>query len=123
MPKSRNKRANGKVKSYVQKDPSGNPIRKRDKKPLKDIRIKQMMRTQMLNQACESLTSAEVKLAIEKGKGHTLSYITTVLDGAGVPVDGETKTLTLASLDIARLDSILKYKERSEKAMQTASIQ
>tara|TARA_R110000765_G_scaffold26628_3_gene64899 strand:- start:3044 stop:3421 length:378 start_codon:yes stop_codon:yes gene_type:complete len=114
MPKSKSKRKNGKLNKYVQRDYAGNPVRARDESHHKDVRIRQMMRMQTLTNACESLTSAEVQLAIEAGKGHEMSYISTTLDDNGVPIDGDTKLITLANLDVNRLQSILAHKESIE---------
>jgi len=115
MAKSKNKRKNGTVKKYVQKDRAGHPISlSNSSKLVKNIKFKKMMRTQMLNQACESLTADEVQTQIDKGKGCELSYIATKLDENEVPVSGETKTISISNSDIERLKSIYRYKIRIE---------
>ena len=118
MSKSNNKRKNGKVKKSSQKDFSGNHIRARDLNHQKSIKIKQMMRMQTLTSACESLTSAEVQLAIDAGKGHEMSYISTKLDDNGVPVEGDTVLIKLANVDIRRLVAIFNHKEAGEQQLQ-----
>ena len=117
MPKSSNKRKNVKVKKSVQRDGAGNPIRARDNVPIREIRIKQMMRMQLLNSACESLTSTEVQMAIDAGKGHAMTYVSTELDKNGVPTSGETKSISLANVDVTRLKSIFTQKEASEQEL------
>lgn len=120
MAKSNNKRKNGKIKKSVQKDRAGHVISlsKNNSKLVNNIKFKKMMRTQMLNQACESLTADEVQAQIDKGKGNELSYISTKLDENGVPVSGETKRILISNSDIERLESIYRYKVRSEKLSQ-----
>ena len=117
MPKSSSKRKNGTTKKYVQRDYAGNPVRARDKKHHRTVQIRQMMRMQLLNTACESLTSTEVQMAIDAGKGHAMSYVSTELDENGVPTSGVTKTISLASVDIQRLQSIHTRKVSSEEEM------
>lgn len=117
MPKSSTKRKNGRTKKYVQRSANGDPINKRSTTMINTIRRKQMVRTQLLHQACLSLTSAEVQMAIDSGAGHEMSYVTTKLDDNGVPVDGETKTITLSKVDLTRLESIHRYKVKSEELM------
>jgi hypothetical protein len=80
-------------------------------------RYRQMMRTQLLNVACQSLTAAEVQSAIEKGVNHSLSYVSTKLDENGVPVDGETKQIKLSNIDLRRLEMIKRNKESNESFM------
>lgn len=120
MAKSKNKRKNGTIKKYVQKDRAGHVISlsKDNSKLVNNIKFKKMMRTQMLSQACESLTADEVQAQIDKGKGNELSYISTKLDENGVPVSGETKSVVISNSDIERLKSIYRYKVRSEKLSQ-----
>ncbi len=120
MPTSKKKRKNGKVYNYVQKDFSGDPVKARDKKHTRNTRISQMLRMQTLSSACESLTSAEIQSAIDSGKGHEMSYISTKLDENGVPVEGSTKTIKLANIDIQRLESIHKTKLQSEELAKNA---
>tara|TARA_R100000541_G_C1867722_1_gene80300 strand:+ start:309 stop:692 length:384 start_codon:yes stop_codon:yes gene_type:complete len=118
MPKSNNKRKNGKVKKYSQKDSSGKHIKARDLNHQNSIRAKQMMRMQLLTSACESLTSAEVQMAIDAGKGHEMSYVSTKLDEKGVPTEGDTLLIKLSNLDTVRLNSIFNHKKAGEKKMQ-----
>ena len=120
MPTSKKKRKNGKAYNYVQKDFAGNPVKARDLKHTRNTRVKQMIRIQMLGSACESLTSVEIQAAIDSGKGTELSYISTKLDESGVPVEGETKTIKLANIDIQRLESIHKTKLQSEELAKNA---
>jgi len=91
-----------------------------EKKKESETRYKQMMRTQLFHQACESLTTEEVKSAMVNGA--TLKYIHTILDENGVPVDGETKELKVSNLDIKRLESILRYKESREEQLNNTKI-
>ena len=117
MPKSSTKRKNGRNKKCVKKDSAGNIVNSKNTKQIRNIRIKQMLRMQLLNSACQSLTACEVKIAIDKGSGHKMSYISTELDKNGVPVDGVTKQITLSNIDVARLESIWTNKLASEKQM------
>lgn len=117
MTKSKNRRKNGRVKKYVQKDAAGFPVKARNKRHIREARFKQMMRVQLLHTACQSLTSSEVKMAMDKGKGHEMSYVSTKLDENGVPTSGETKTIKLSKIDIDRLESIYQSKLASEEQM------
>ena len=117
MPKSKSRRKGGVSKKYVQRDSAGNPVRAKDNKHIRNISVKQIMRMQTLNSACESLTSAEVQTAIDAGKGYELSYVSTVLDDGGVPISGDTLTIRLANIDIDRLKSILKHKGAAEETV------
>lgn len=76
---------------------------------------KQYMRTQLIHNACESLTAEEVKDAMVKG--YELNYISTTLDDNGVPVDGETKTIKISNIDILRLQPIYEAKIRQEESL------
>lgn len=118
MPKSNNKRKNGKVKKSSQKDFSGNNIKARDLNHQNSIRAKQMMRMQLLTSACESLTSAEVQMAIDAGKGHEMSYVSTKLDEKGVPTEGDTLSIKLSNVDTRRLTAIFNHKKDGEQQMQ-----
>jgi predicted PilT family ATPase len=117
MPTSKKKRKNGKIKKSVQKDFAGNPVRARDLKHTRSTRISQMLRIQTLGSACESLTSVEIQSAIDSGKGHELSYISTKLDENGVPVEGDTKTIKISNVDLVRLEAIHRTKVQSEEMM------
>lgn len=86
-----------------------------------------IMRTYMLQDACNSLTSKEVRdiynqavlrrdsTETVKGPKPVLKHVTTVLDENDVPVSGETKEIQISNSDIARLESIFQAKEREEK--------
>jgi hypothetical protein len=91
-----------------------------EKKKESEARYKQMMRTQLFHQACESLTTEEVKQAMVNGA--ILKYIHTTLDEKGVPVDAGIKELKVSNLDIKRLESILKYKESREEQLNNTKI-
>jgi hypothetical protein len=73
---------------------------------------KQFMRTQLIHNACESLTAEEVKEAMVKG--YELKYISTQLDENGVPIEGETKSIKISNIDILRLRPIYDSKLKQE---------
>lgn len=74
---------------------------------------KRMMRTQMLNNAAESLSAKELEDVMENTK--ILRFVQTELDENGVPVDGETKEIKLSNIDIKRLEGVLANKRANEQ--------
>lgn len=104
MPKSRRRKP-----KQIMKDASGKPF---SKKGMREAQRKITMRHMALSQACESLKASEIEELINSEPfGGTLDYIQTKLDENGVPVDGETKQLTVGgSADKARLERILENK-------------
>jgi hypothetical protein len=82
------------------------------------VRYKQMMRTQMIHNACESLSAVEVQAAMEefeKNKTATLSYVTTELDENGVPISGDVKELKISAIDVRRMQGVLDSKRANEE--------
>lgn len=74
---------------------------------------KQMMRTQMLHNAAESLSAKELEMAMLGSR--VMYFVETKLDDNGVPVDGETKQVKLSKLDVRRLEGVLETKKANEK--------
>lgn len=108
MAKSSKKRKNGKVKPSIQRDFSGAISNSRTKSHNRKVNYKRMMRSQLLYQACESLTAEEVLKSMVSGS--KMSYISTKLDENGVPVEGDTKDILITSADLPRLEAIYKNK-------------
>ena len=123
MAKSRKK------KKYVQKDSAGNPANSRTKKHVESAKRAMLMRTFVLKQASDSLTSIELnellRLSIERKKSKEkvkpskviMTYIQTALDENHVPMDGETKQLELSANDIPKLRQIAQMKEQAEQSL------
>lgn len=111
MPKSKGR----KKKSNVRKDMSGKVFKKSN---VNEIRRKMTMRHMFISQACESLTSSEIKEILDRVPfTGSLSYIETKLDENGVPVEGETKEMKIGgSSDYERLSAVHRSKVAQEKA-------
>jgi len=120
-------------KKYVQKDGAGNTTNARTKKHITNAKRAMMFRTLKLQNASNSISSKELEELLEKaiarrdseekvkGPWPTLTYIETKLDENNIPIDGETKTLPISSVDIPRLSSILSMKKQSEAEMNSAT--
>ena len=116
MPKS------SKRKPSIQRDSAGNPFKKKNIEHIKRARYKQMMRVERIYAACDSLTAAEVDVAIKAGKGYMLEYISTILDENGVPVSGDSESIRICNGDIDLLKSVYVEKRRSEDATKEKAI-
>ena len=111
---------------YLQKDSAGNVTNSRTKNHIKDAKRKMMFRTLTIQNASNSITAKELEEILTKAKERrdseeivkgpwpVLSYIDTKLDENNVPIDGETKNLSISASDIPRLSSILDMKKQSE---------
>jgi len=128
MPKSKNRKLK---KITKQIDSSGKLANSRTKKHLRDIRRKTMYRGIMFQEASNSLSLKEWEDILTqaeerrdstktiKGPKPILSYVHSSLDENGVPIEAETKHITISNVDINRLKTILEQKQKEEKQKET----